>query len=391
MPVLTEEAFGTGMKNMATDIQNFAAALEDNIDAIEKALEAVDEAWSDHAANMEKLVPIFDDASSSINSLAGNIMSLIRSFESLKDIEFAEEFETGFDNLITATGAFATALNNNIDELVHSLDRLVSTWMENEVETVRLMKGFIIIANNFMIVIDYANRLQEAFGSMTTEAGILSTGFDELIKFMDAVMEGVKKIYTAEGAADLALFVTDVGLVVDAIVTLEGKMKTVMDTIRTKIDNTVGDIKTKVRTLGTMAKESFDWGAKLMTSFVAGLRSEQEALRLELIDVSDLIEKYLGVGSNTKLGALSHLTDWPENLIKTFAEGIHKGTPELSKALSALTLPTENLHMPAGYAGMLGGRGNTLTMYNTWNIENKEDADYAIREIETLLTRRSVI
>jgi hypothetical protein len=78
--------------------------------------------------------------------------------------------------------------------------------------------------------------------------------------------------------------------------------------------------------------------------------------------------------------------------VKTFAEGIHKGTPELSKALSALTLPAENLHMPAGYAGMLGGGGNTIMINNSgWTITNKEDADYAVEQMETLLLRRHVL
>jgi TP901 family phage tail tape measure protein len=391
MPLITEEAFNTGMKRMSTNIENFAGALKDNIATIEVALEAVDDAWSDHAKSMEILVPIFKDATTAINTLAGGIMSVVRSFESLKEVEFEKEFATGFRNLIKATNAFATALERNIGGLVDSLDRLVTTYMQNDQEITKLMKSFVIISRNFMIVIGYANALQEAFNGMTAKSETLGEGFDELIEFMNAVIEGVKEIYTTEGADDLARFVTDVGLVVDAMVTLEGKMESTMDTIRTKINTTVNDLKTKLSSLGTIALSSFFWGAAIMTTFVAGLHSMRWLLRAELIGIADLISFYLGVGSNTKLGALSHLTDWPKNLVNTFAEGIKKGTPELSKALSALTLPTEHLHMPAGYGGLLGGGGNTLTMYNTWNIENKADADYAIREIETLLTRRSVI
>jgi hypothetical protein len=111
----------------------------------------------------------------------------------------------------------------------------------------------------------------------------------------------------------------------------------------------------------------------------------------ELQRLGMLIAFYLAVGSNTKLGALSHLTDWPKNLVKTFADGIKNGTPEISKALSSLTLPVENLHIPGGYAGMLGGGGNTVTMYNTWNVDSQADADYAIGEIETMLTRKKVL
>ena len=391
MPVMTEKVFSTGMKRMSINIKNFAAALKSNIGTIEETLEAVDDAWSDHADNMEKLVPIFKDATTAINTLTGGIMSVVRSFESLKEVDFEKEFTIGFKNLTKATNSFATALANNIGGLVHSLDRLVSTWMENEDETVKLMRGFIIIAQNFMIVIGYANMLQDAFGNMTAKTSTLGKGFDELIEFMNAVIKGVKEIYTTEGADDLARFVIDVGLVVDAMVSLEESMESTMSKIRTKINTTVDDLKTKVSALGTIAKSGFWWGVTLLTTFVAGIHSMRWLLRAELSGIAGIIAEYLAVGSNTKLGALSHLTDWPENLVKTFADGIKKGTPELSKALSALTLPAEHLHMPAGYAGMLGGKGNTLTMYNTWHVENKEDADYAVEQIETLLTRRSVI
>ena len=391
MPVITEKAFSTGMKRMSTNIKNFAGALKSNIGTIEVNLEAVDDAWSDHAKNMEKLVPIFKDATGAINTLAGGIMSVVRSFESLKEVDFQKEFTIGFQNLTKAVSAFGVALANNIGSLIGSLEHLVSTWMENEEETVKLMRSFIIIAQNFMIVIGYANMLQDAFGNMTVKTGTLGKGFDELIEFMNAVIKGVKEIYTTEGADDLARFVIDVGLVVEAMVSLKESMDGAMNAIRTKINTTVDDIKTKVSALGTIAKSGFWWGVTLLTTFVAGIHSMRWLLRAELSGIAGIIAAYLAVGSNTRLGALSHLTDWPENLVKTFVEGIKKGTPELSKVLSALTLPAEHLHMPAGYGGMFGGGGNILTMYNTWHIENKEDADYAVREIETLLTRRSVI
>jgi hypothetical protein len=122
------------------------------------------------------------------------------------------------------------------------------------------------------------------------------------------------------------------------------------------------------------------------------MKAMESYLEAELIYIAQMIAYYLGVGSNTKLGALSHLTDWPKNLVSTFAEGIRKGTPELSKALSALTLPVESLHIPSSYAGLLGGAsGNMVTMYNTWNVDNRQDADYAIGEIETMLTRKKVL
>lgn len=391
MPVLTADAFSAGMKDMSSNITNFAKALKDNIATIEKALDAVDGAWSSHAKTMNTQVPIFTDATTNINSLAGAILSLTRSFESLKETDFEDVFTTGFKNLTNATKAFADALKNNIDGLLASLDALVNGWLKNEEETVRLMRAFITISENFIIVIGYANALQSAFNNMTAETGTLSKGFDELIGFMNGVLEGVQKIYTTDVAADLAEFVTDVGLVVDALDTLERKLDTVMDRIREKTDSTVGSIKTKILELDNMADDAFGWGANLMTSFVNGMKSMEYYQRDELSEIAQTIYDFLGVGSNTKMGALSHLTDWPRNLVSTFAEGLQKGVPDITAALSGLQLPMDNLHAPQSYLGLAGG-GNTIHVdARGWNIANKEDADYTISEIERQLTRRSVI
>jgi len=391
MPIMTADAFSAGMKDMVTNIENFASALKDNISAIEKALEAVDEAWADHAKSMETLVPVFDGATTAINTLAGGILSLVRSFESLKELDFEKTFSSGFKNLTEATSAFGAALANNIDDLMASLNRLISTWMENEAETVRLMRGFVTIANNFLIVIGYANELQFAFDRMTAGSGKLGDGFSELTGFMNAVIKGVSEIYTTESAVDLAQFVIDVGLVVSALGSLEEKIDTVMAAIEQKTNDTVDSMKTKILELGGMGEDAFKWGANLIISFVNGMKSEVWYLEEALNDIAQTIENFLGVGSNTKLGALSHLTDWPENLVSTFAEGLRKGVPDMAKALSALTLPAENLHMPTGYAGMLGTGGNTVTFYNTWHVGNQKDVDYAITEMEQMLTRKRVI
>jgi ABC-type transporter Mla subunit MlaD len=391
MPVMPADAFSASMKDMSKNIENFASALKDNIATIEKALEAVDDAWSDYADDMAKLVPIFKDATDAINTLAGGIMSVVRSFELLKEVEFEEVFATGFENLTNATGEFATALKNNIDGLLTSLNALVNAWLENEDETVKLMRAFITISSNFMIVIGSANALQDAFSSMDAESDTLGKGFKELTEFMNEVIEGVQKIYTADVAADLAQFVIDVGHVIDALADLETSINTAMGLMHNKIETTVNDAKVKVSELSNIPSSAYTWGADIIYSFVNGMKAMEFYLRGTLKDMTNLIEEYMGVGSNTKLGALSHLTDWPKNLITTFADGIKRGTPEISKALSSLTLPVENLHIPGGYAGLLGGAGDTFNFYNTWNVDNQQDADYAVGEIENMLLRRRVL
>jgi uncharacterized protein YukE len=260
MPVMTADAFSASMKDMSKNIENFASALKDNIATIEKALEAVDAAWSVYADDMAKLVPIFKNATDAINTLAGGIMSVVRSFESLKDVNFEEVFTTGFENLTNATGEFATALKNNIDGLLTSLNALVNAWLENEDETVKLMRAFITISSNFMIVISYANALQSAFSSMDAESDTLGKGFKELTEFMNDVIEGVQEIYTADVAADLAQFVIDVGHVIDALAKLETAINTAMGLIHTKIETTVNDAKNKVFELSSIPGNAYTWG-----------------------------------------------------------------------------------------------------------------------------------
>jgi ABC-type transporter Mla subunit MlaD len=81
MPIMTADAFSAGIEEVITNIESFAKALEDNIATIEKSLEAMDNAWTDYAANINLVQPIFKDAVAGIATLITSLSSLIDLFQ----------------------------------------------------------------------------------------------------------------------------------------------------------------------------------------------------------------------------------------------------------------------------------------------------------------------
>jgi hypothetical protein len=125
-----------------------------------------------------------------------------------------------------------------------------------------------------------------------------------------------------------------------------------------------------------------------MYNFVEGIYSEAAALQTAMASMASIVDSYMGVSSNTKLGALSHLEDFGPNLVHTFSEGIREGLPNLNKTLTGLSLGDVSLN-----AGMAGSGSSTKTVYMTihQSINNREDARYAVAEIEKIMRKPAIL
>jgi TP901 family phage tail tape measure protein len=140
--------------------------------------------------------------------------------------------------------------------------------------------------------------------------------------------------------------------------------------------------------MASVSASAYGWGHSLMYNFVEGIYSEAAALQTAMASMASIVDSYMGVSSNTKLGALSHLEDFGPNLVHTFSEGIREGLPNLNKTLTGLSLGDVSLN-----AGMAGSGSSTKTVYMTihQSINNREDARYAVAEIEKIMRKPAIL
>jgi hypothetical protein len=128
----------------------------------------------------------------------------------------------------------------------------------------------------------------------------------------------------------------------------------------------------------------FTYGARAIIGFAAGMNAYKSVLERVLISIANMIKAYLGVSSNTQLGALSAVEDWPKNLVRSFSEGIKSEMGALNASFGGMSLAA-----PGG--GGSGGNRTSITFHVTQNITDKATADYSTLELERLLSRHEML
>jgi phage-related protein len=85
--------------------------------------------------------------------------------------------------------------------------------------------------------------------------------------------------------------------------------------------------------MGGWPAKAFEWGKKLIQSFIDGIKNMVSGVVDAVSGVADAIKNFLGLGSPARIGPLSELDKWGPALIKTYAEGIRHTVPELKRAV----------------------------------------------------------
>jgi hypothetical protein len=225
--------------------------------------------------------------------------------------------------------------------------------------------------------------MADAFRDLEKNSGTLEKGFKSLIDFINQVVKSTKEFYTTEAAAELATFIVDVGKVIDAFVDLERDLNTAMDKIKGAISTAVNNIEGKISSLSNLIKSAYEWGANMMGAFIVGMDSMSEQLAAAAIRQAGIVEEYLGASSPTKSGPLSHLDEWPRNLVQSYSGGIEAEMHTLNHSFAALA---PNI----GAAG-LASSTKSVNIYLTQNIGNRSDADYSVAQLRREMIRHEVM
>ena len=386
MTVLSVRDIDEALKNIPVFLDRFVDALALNMSAIKESLKDLDKEWSLHAEEMKATMPAYEDATDKIGKLISQLLSLNSALKQLAEMGTISgaEFDKGFASLMESISNFAVSLSKNVDGLIESLVHLDRVWIANQDTLVPLMRDFMIITTNFYEIANNANAMTDAFRDLHTNSGTLEKGFKSLIDFINQVVKSTKEFYTTEAAAELALFITDVDKVITAFIDLEAKLKGAMEKIKTAIGTAVDNIEGKISSLSSLSESAFWWGANMMGSYVNGIYSMSEYLRSALQQHAALVESYMGTYSNAEVGPLSHLEEWPRNLVRTYSKGLNAEMPALNTSFAAFAPG-----MSAG-AGSAGGTRN-VNLYVTQNITDRATADYAASQLGRVLQRHTVM
>jgi uncharacterized phage infection (PIP) family protein YhgE len=275
------------------------------------------------------------------------------------------------------------SLAKNVDGLVESLSKLSYVWNENKATLVPLMDTFLTVTYSFWEISNNANAMAESFRDLQKNSGTLEKGFKSLIDFINQVVESTKEFYTTEAAAELATFITDVGKVIDAFVDLERDLNTAMEKVEDAIDDAVNNMHKEISTLGDLPKSAYTWGVNTMQSYINGINSKTEALATAVAAQAEVVEDYLGASSPTKSGPLSHLDEWPRNLVQSYSSGIEAEMHTLNHSFAALA-PNMGAASPASST-------KAVNIYLTQNIGNRSDADYSVAQLRREMIRHEVM
>jgi ABC-type transporter Mla subunit MlaD len=385
MAVLSVRDIDEALKNIPVFLDRFVDALALNMSAIKQSLKELDKEWSLHAEEMKDTMPSFTTATSEISTLISTVLSLNAALEELSSMGVirGREFDRGFSSLIKSISNFAVSLAKNADELIISLQKLRVVWAENEAVLLPLMKDFAIITDNLWGVAHNANRMAEEFSNISKNSKTLEKGFKSLIDFINQVVKSTKEFYTTEAAAELATFIKDVGKVIGAFVDLERELNDAMGKIKGAISTAVGNIEGKISSLSSLIKSAHEWGANMMGAFITGMDTMSEQLAAAAMRQAGIVEEYLGASSPTKSGPLSHLDEWPRNLVQSYSGGIEAEMHTLNHSFAALA-PNMGAAGPASST-------KSVNIYLTQNIGNRSDADYSVAQLRREMIRHEVM
>ena len=168
---------------------------------------------------------------------------------------------------------------------------------------------------------------------------------------------------------------------------IQDKVREAMDTVKEKVSNAVNTIREKIESISDLPGKAFQWGKDLIQSFIDGIGAMISELKAKIEEVISFIPDFMKPGSGTKLGPLRTLDEWGPKLIKTFAEGIEKGLPELNATFKTMAIPFETTSI----AGGSGSSKTYVTHIHIGSVDSQETADYFIDKIERVMKKGAVI
>ena len=289
--------------------------------------------------------------------------------------------QTSIGDLITAEGDLETAAGDATTAVDDESDALAGHSLSTSLDTTVASSAILQAATVALIGV-----MGPLTGAVSTVAAVLS---GELVDALDVAAKGAVR------------FMNDfVAGIVGAIPTIEEASwlagKPLADSFSSAADHVAG-------ILSLIAGTAYLWGSSVAYSFADGIYNGMSAVEGAASALAEVVESYLGVHSNTELGALSDLMEWGPNVVKTFKKGIQGEMVSLTKTLNEMSLggiskgsgiassASGVATSATGIANSTGVVSKTVNLTINQTISNRSDADYTIKAIERLMKKPQII
>ena len=225
-------------------------------------------------------------------------------------------------------------------------------------------------------------------------------GFNAVKTTVDTVFQAIK------ATVDTVLKVIST-VVSTYLQTVQGVFKTIMqaisgdwsgawNTLKTTCSNLLGGISTVISTslsgiktvFSDLVGNAFNWGKNLISGFIDGIKSMISKVKETASSVTKAVSGYLGFNSPSKEGEGRFITDWGENMIGGFLDGVKNAIPDVSSVVGGATAAAGQALNGNAISNNYSGGNVTINMYNP-QVASKSDVNNISKQLQRQITTQS--
>lgn len=240
---------------------------------------------------------------------------------------------------------------------------------------------------------------------------VISTAIEVIKKFFTDGFEFIKKavenyFQAIKTVIDTVLKVIST-LVSAYMQTVQGIFKTIMqaisgdwsgawNTLKTTCSNLLSGISTVISTslngiktvFSGLVGNAFSWGKNLISGFIDGIKSMIGKVKDTASSVTKAVSGYLGFNSPSKEGEGRFITDWGENMIGGFLEGVKNAIPDVSSVVGQATSVAGQALNSTTTSNVYSGGNVTINMYNP-QVASTKDINNVSRQLQKQITTQN--
>lgn len=196
------------------------------------------------------------------------------------------------------------------------------------------------------------------------------------IKTIVETIFGAMKIYIEMTLKNISTIVSTVietikGLFKAGLQIISGDWSGAWETLKSTFTNLWGGIKTVISNSLDGVKEMFNllknsaynWGKNMIDGFIDGISSMIGKVKDVASNVTKAVSGYLGFHSPSKEGEGRHITEWGENMIGGFLDGVKKAIPDVASVVGSVTSSAGQVLNNTTSNTYTGG-STTINLYN---------------------------
>lgn len=370
----TADSLGTDLGRSFEMVGEFVGELANIVPTLANELDSLDDVWKENQETVNKGAMAFGDAMKPIGTISDGMLDLGNVM-----VIAGDDIGGKFDSITD----YITKLTDFTPRLGLALSGLKTVWDENS----GAIEGGVTAFTNIVTAI---TDVQTSIGDLVTAEGDLQTATNDATTAVDTEADALAG-HSLTTSLDAT--VASSALLQAATAALASAMGPLTDAVSVAAaalsGELVGALGTAASSMARLAGGAYSAGSSLAHSFADGIWSGISAVESAASALAGVVSAYLGVHSNTELGALSDLMEWGPNVVKTFKNGIQGEMVSLSKTLNDMALGGVSI---GGTTGS-GGGNCTKKVYITINqkISSRTDADYAIKEVERIMRKPQII